>query len=150
MSNGHLFQRHDFRLLPKFVSKVQHEDERDIEICREERFCVPIAVDEDSVASGEEDDGEGDESCPCGVRLKGTLPWQLVATDALFLQAIVKAKVDEADDDPLDESSGGDEVLEPCKHGRSAVGQGPSSDDMMSVDAKSRDKRNAHTCIRAR
>lgn len=113
MSDRDILQSHDLCLPRELVAKVQHEDERDVEVRGEERLGVPVALDEDGVAGGEEDDGEGEEACPCGVGLEGAFPWELVAADTLFLHAVVEAEIDEADDDPVDEGSGGYEVLQP-------------------------------------
>lgn len=135
MSDRDILQSHNLRLPRELVAKVQHEDERDVEVRGEERLGVPVALDKYGVAGGEEDDGEGDETRPCGVGLEGPLPWELVATDTLFLHTVVETEVDEADDDPVDEGSGGDEVLEPREHGGSAVLQrpGPNTKDNQQI-----------------
>lgn len=113
MPEWNILQSHDLRLPRELIPEVQYEDERDIEVSGDERLGVPLAMDENGVAGGEEDDDKGDAACPCGVWLEGSFPGELVAANALFLQAIVEAKVDEADDNPLDEGSGGDKILEP-------------------------------------
>lgn len=121
MPDRDILQSDNLRLPRELVPKVQREDKRNVEVSREERLGVPLALDENGVAGGEEDEAEGDEAYPCGVGLERGLPWELVAADTLFLHAVVETKIYQADDNPLDESGGGYEVLEPREHSGGAT-----------------------------
>lgn len=125
LANWNLTQRDDLRLPRELVPEVKYENERDIEVRREERLGIPVAFDEDGVASGEKNDRERDEAGPRCVRLERTLPWEFIAADALLLHTIVETEVDEANNDPVNEGSSRNEILKPTEDGGSTVGQGP-------------------------
>ncbi len=77
--NRHLIQRHNLSLGQELVAKEEREDERDVEVRREERLRIPITVNEDRVSSREEDDEKGNEAYPGGIRLERGFPGQLIA-----------------------------------------------------------------------
>lgn len=102
----------NLRLSRKLVPKVQSEDQQDVQVRGDKGLRAPFSVDEDVEAARQQQNGKENESGPRGVGLKGRLPGEVAMVDALSLEAVVKAWVDDFDVDPIDEGGDRDEVLE--------------------------------------
>ena len=122
MLDRDLRKRNDLGLLEPFESEVEGEDDRDIDIRRDKRFSIPVSVEEYSVTTEEQEDGERDQRRPGCVRLERGLPWEIIARDFLFLHTKIEAEINGGDDDPTHQHSYRDEVLEPAENGGGGMG----------------------------
>lgn len=58
------------RLFDNFVTKVENQDNGDIDVRSYKGLGTPMSFNEDSVTVGEENDGERGEADPCHVGLQ--------------------------------------------------------------------------------
>lgn len=137
-------QTDNLGLLDELVTKVQAQDDGDIDVTGDEGLGGPVALGESRPTAGEEEEEEEAERGPGDVGLEGGLPGEFVTGDALGLAAVVEAEVDDADDGPGDEGTDRDEILEPDEDDVGAGTEGHEAEADPDGDEGDGDPRYTH------
>jgi len=111
--NVRLASAHKARALEDLPEEVQHEEDGDVDVGREEVGRGPVAIDEDGKAIEDDDDTKVDEREPGRVWLPLGFEDEGVAVNVLRNQGIPEAQIGDANGHPCEELGNGDEVLEP-------------------------------------
>lgn len=144
MLDRNLLERDDLGLLDELVAGVEDDVDGYVDIRRHEVLRVPVAAEEGDVAASEQQEGEGDQREPGGVRLERAFPRKALARDALGFAAVVEAQVDGADGHPPHQGRHGHEVLEPSEGDRCAGREGHESEADRGGEGADRDVRYPH------
>jgi hypothetical protein len=103
-----------------------------------------LALDEDGVATSQQEDNERDQRKPSSIWLERCLPRKFRAIDSLFLATVVEAQIYCGDDHPRNYCSDRYKILEPSKHNTCAVRKAHVSESDEQADKSNSYVRNAH------